>query len=132
MQDTKARGNGDEPWPNEIRVLDEGRTLRIAYDDDAAYALSAELLRVRSPSAEVQGHSPADAKTIGGKRKVAILAVASVGNYAVRLEFDDMHRTGIYTWRYLRQLGETAEASFNAYLDDLAACGLDRDRPGEM
>jgi DUF971 family protein len=131
MQDTKARGIGDEPWPNEIRVLDEGRTLRIAYDDDAAYALSAELLRVRSPSAEVQGHSPADAKTIGGKRKVAIIAVAPVGNYAVRLEFDDMHRTGIYTWRYLRQLGETAEVSFKAYLDDLAAKGLNRDQPGE-
>ena len=131
MQEIKALEPKSEPWPSEIRVLDDGRTLRIAYDDGATFSLSAELLRVRSPSAEVQGHSPADRKTVGGKRKVAILAVAPVGNYAVRLDFDDMHRTGIYTWRYLRQLGETAEASFNAYLDELADKGLDRDRQGE-
>lgn len=103
----------------------------MTFDDGAAFALSAELLRVRSPSAEVQGHSPRDQKTVGGKRNVAIIAVAPVGNYAVRLDFDDMHKTGIYTWRYLRQLGETAEASFSAYLGELAAKGLDRDRPGE-
>ncbi len=118
-------------WPTEIRLVDAGKTLRVAFDDGAAFALSAELLRVRSPSAEVQGHSPADRKTVGGKRAVAILAVAPVGNYAVRLDFDDMHRTGIYTWRYLRELGETAEQSFAAYLEELAAKGLDRDRPGE-
>lgn len=120
-----------EPWPSEIRVLDEGRTLRTTFDDGAAFSLSAELLRVRSPSAEVQGHSAADRKTIGGKRQVAIRAVTPVGNYAVRLEFDDMHDTGIFTWRYLRQLGETATGSFDAYLEELAAKGLDRDRPGE-
>ena len=118
-------------WPTEIRLVDAGKTLRVAFDDGAAFALSAELLRVRSPSAEVQGHSLADRKTVGGKRAVAILAVAPVGNYAVRLDFDDMHRTGIYTWRYLRELGETAEQSFAAYLEELAAKGLDRDRPGE-
>jgi len=131
MQESKDPEIREEPWPSEIRVIDEGRTLRVSFDDGAAFALSAELLRVRSPSAEVQGHSSADRKTIGGKRQVAILAVAPVGNYAVRLEFDDMHRTGIYTWRYLRQLGETAEASFKTYLDDLAAKGLNRDQPGE-
>lgn len=120
-----------EPWPTEIRLLDAGRSLRVAFDDGAAFSMSAELLRVRSPSAEVQGHSPADQKTVGGKRNVAILTVAPVGNYAVRLDFDDMHRTGIYTWRYLRKLGETAEASFAGYLEELAAKGLDRDRPGE-
>lgn len=120
-----------DPWPTEIRLLDTGRALRVSFDDGATFTLTAELLRVRSPSAEVQGHSPADRKTVGGKRNVAIIAVAPVGNYAVRLDFDDMHRTGIYTWRYLRGLGETAEASFNAYLEELAAKGLDRDRPGE-
>lgn len=120
-----------DPWPNEIRLVDDGRTLRIAFDDGASFALTAELLRVRSPSAEVQGHSPADQRTVGGKRTVAILAVAPVGNYAIRLDFDDMHRTGIYTWRYLRELGETAAASFAAYQDELKAKGLDRDRPGE-
>jgi DUF971 family protein len=120
-----------DAWPTEIRVSNGGRMLHVAFDDGAAFAISAELLRVRSPSAEVQGHSPRDQKTIGGKRNVAIIAVAPVGNYAVRLDFDDMHKTGIYTWRYLRQLGETAEASFAAYLEELAAKGLDRDRPGE-
>ena len=126
-----AQGNRADPWPSEIRVLDAGRTLRAAFDDGTAFLLSAELLRVRSPSAEVQGHSPADRKTIGGKRQVAIVAVAPVGNYAVRIDFDDLHTTGIYTWRYLRQLGETATESFDAYLAELAAKGLDRDLPGE-
>jgi DUF971 family protein len=120
-----------DPWPTEIRLLDNGKNLRVAFDDGASFTLTAELLRVRSPSAEVQGHSPADQKTVGGKRNVAIIAVAPVGNYAVRLDFDDMHRTGIYTWRYLRQLGEAAEASFAAYVEELKAKGLDRDRPGE-
>jgi DUF971 family protein len=120
-----------DPWPTEIRLLDNGRNLRVAFDDGASFTLTAELLRVRSPSAEVQGHSPADQKTVGGKRNVAIIAVAPVGNYAIRLDFDDMHRTGIYTWRYLRHLGETGEASFASYLEELKARGLDRDRPGE-
>ena len=120
-----------DPWPTEIRLLDNGQNLRVAFDDGASFTLSAELLRVRSPSAEVQGHSPADQKTVGGKRNVTIISVAPVGNYAVRLGFDDMHATGLYTWRYLRHLGETADASFAAYLEELAAKGLDRDRPGE-
>jgi DUF971 family protein len=120
-----------DPWPTEIRLLDGGRRLRVGFDDSASYELSAELLRVRSPSAEVQGHSPAERKTLGGKRNVVILAVAPVGHYAVRLDFDDMHRTGIYTWRYLRELGETSERSFRDYLSELEAKGLDRDRPGE-
>lgn len=120
-----------EPWPTELRLLEGGRMLNVAFDDGAQFALSAELLRTQSPSAEVQGHSEQERKTVGGKRNVAIIAVAPVGNYAVRLDFDDMHRTGIYTWRYLRELGETATARFNAYLEELAAKGLDRDRPGE-
>jgi DUF971 family protein len=120
-----------EPWPTEIRLLDNGRSLRMTFDDGASFTMSAELLRVRSPSAEVQGHSPSDKKTVGGKRNVAIIAVAPVGNYAIRLDFDDMHRTGIYTWRYLRELGETAETSFTAYEEELKVKGLDRDRPGE-
>ncbi len=121
----------NEPWPTGIRLTDSGRTLRIEFDDGASYALGAELLRVRSPSAEVQGHGPADRKTVGGKRNVAIVDVAPVGNYAVRLDFDDMHRTGIFTWRYLRELGLNAEESFRAYLGELAEKDLDRDNPGE-
>ena len=117
-------------WPVEIRLPKDRRTLRVAFDDGRSFDLSAELLRVTSPSAEVQGHSEAERKTVGGKRNVAILSVDPVGNYAVRLGFDDMHSTGIYSWAFLRDLGENAERRFQDYLDDLQAKGLDRDRPG--
>ena len=117
-------------WPVEIRLPKDRRTLRVAFDDGRAFDLPAELLRVTSPSAEVQGHSEAERKTVGGKRNVTILSVDPVGNYAVRLGFDDMHSTGIYSWAFLRDLAENAERRFQAYLDDLQSKGLDRDRPG--
>ncbi len=117
-------------WPVEIRLPKDRRSLRVAFDDDRAFDLPAELLRVTSPSAEVQGHSEAERKTVGGKRNVTILSVDPVGNYAVRLGFDDMHSTGIYSWAFLRDLAENAERRFQAYLDDLQSKGLDRDRPG--
>jgi DUF971 family protein len=117
-------------WPVEIRLQKDRRTLQVSFDDGAAFDLPAELLRVTSPSAEVQGHSEAQRKTVGGKRSVAILSVDAVGNYAVRLGFDDMHTTGIYSWAFLYDLGVNAERRFQDYLDDLQAKGLDRDRPG--
>ena len=117
-------------WPVEIRLPKDRRALRVVFDDGRTFDLSAELLRVTSPSAEVQGHSEAERKTVGGKRNVAILSVDPVGNYAVRLGFDDMHSTGIYSWAFLRDLGENAERRFQDYLDDLQTKGLDRDRPG--
>ena len=117
-------------WPVEIRLLRDRRTLQVTFDDGKIFDLSAELLRVTSPSAEVQGHSEAERKTVGGKRNVTILSVDSVGNYAVRIGFDDMHSTGIYSWAFLRDLGLNAERRFQEYLDDLQAKGLDRDRPG--
>ena len=117
-------------WPVEIRLPKDRRTLRVAFDDGRTFDLPAELLRVTSPSAEVQGHSEAERKTVGGKRNVTILSVDPVGNYAVRLGFDDMHSTGIYSWAFLRDLGVNAEQRFQDYLDDLQAKGLDRDRPG--
>lgn len=117
-------------WPVEIRLPKDRRSLRIVFDDGRTFDLSAELLRVTSPSAEVQGHSEAERKTVGGKRNVAILSVDPVGNYAVRLGFDDMHSTGIYSWAFLRDLAENAERRFQDYLDDLQTKGLDRDRPG--
>ena len=118
-------------WPSEIRLLEDGHALQVRFDTGETYALPAEYLRVFSPSAEVQGHSPAERKTVGGKRNVAILDVVPVGNYAVRLQFDDTHSTGIYTWRYLQELGAGRQEKFQSYLDELAAKGLDRDRPGE-
>ena len=117
-------------WPVEIRLMRDRRALQVSFDDGQIFNLSAELLRVTSPSAEVQGHSEAERKTVGGKRNVTILSVDSVGNYAVRLGFDDMHSTGIYSWTFLRDLGLNAEQRFQDYLDDLQAEGLDRDRPG--
>jgi DUF971 family protein len=117
-------------WPVEIRLVKDRRALHVTFEDGNAFTLSAELLRVTSPSAEVQGHSEAQRKTVGGKRNVTILSVNPVGNYAVRLGFDDMHATGIYSWAFLRDLGLNAEWHFQDYLDDLQVKGLDRDRPG--
>jgi DUF971 family protein len=118
------------PWPVELRLKQDKRSLEISFDDGSRFLLSAELLRVTSPSAEVQGHSEAQRKTVGGKRNVQILSVDPVGNYAVRIGFDDMHDSGIYSWPFLRELGLNAEQRFQSYLDDLAAKGLDRDKPG--
>jgi DUF971 family protein len=117
-------------WPVEIRLAKDRRALHVTYDDGQVFSLSAELLRVTSPSAEVQGHSEAERKTVGGKRNVTILSIDPVGNYAVRIGFDDMHTTGIYSWAFLRDLGVNAERRLQDYLDDLQAKGLDRDRSG--
>lgn len=122
--------NAAPAWPVEIRLVKDRRALAVSFDDGRSFSLSAELLRVTSPSAELQGHSEAQRKTIGGKRNVTILSVDPVGNYAVRIGFDDMHGTGIYSWAFLRDLGSNAERRFQDYLDDLSAKGLDRDRPG--
>ncbi len=99
------------PWPVEIRLVKDKQSLEISFDDGQRYRLSAELLRVTSPSAEVQGHSEAQRKTVGGKRNVQIISVDPVGNYAVRIGFDDMHDSGIYSWPFLRELGQNAEAA---------------------
>ncbi|MCJ2017668.1 DUF971 domain-containing protein [Methylobacterium sp. E-065] len=117
----------EDLWPTEIRLSADRRSLNVAFEDGARYALPAEYLRVSSPSAEVQGHSPLERKVIGGKRSVAILAVQPIGNYAVKLGFDDMHDTGIYGWGYLHALGREYEARWSTYLTELAERGLDRD-----
>lgn len=116
-----------QPWPTELRVADGGRRLRVTFDDGAAFDLSAELLRVSSPSAEVKGHSPKDRKVVGGKRNAVIRAAQPVGNYAVKLTFGDGHDTGLYTWPTLHDLGTRGEAIWAAYLVDLEARGLTRD-----
>ena len=117
----------EDLWPTEIRLSADRRVLNVAFEDGARYALPAEYLRVSSPSAEVQGHSPLERKVIGGKRAVAILAVEPIGNYAVKLGFDDMHDTGIYGWGYLHTLGREYETRWSTYLTELAERGLDRD-----
>jgi DUF971 family protein len=116
----------NEPWPTEIRLKDKGRMLMVSFDGGDAFDLSAEYLRVMSPSAEVQGHSAAERKTVGGKQNVAIIQVEPVGNYAVRLVFDDMHSTGIYSWRYLHELGSEHETKWPEYLAELEGKRLSR------
>lgn len=115
-------------WPTEIRLSKDRRTLHVTFEDGASYALSAELLRVESPSAEVQGHDPSQKTLVPGKAEVEILTVEPVGHYAVKLGFDDMHDTGIFGWDYLRELGEQGAEKMQAYLDALAARGLSRER----
>jgi len=119
---------GVERWPTELRLAKDRRSLRIVFDDGTSFDLPAEYLRVTSPSAEVQGHSPAERKTVAGKRDVEIVGVEPVGNYAVKLVFDDLHDTGIYGWTYLYELGAGYAEKWQAYLDELAAKGLSRER----
>ncbi|MFZ0609710.1 MAG: DUF971 domain-containing protein, partial [Xanthobacteraceae bacterium] len=85
------------PWPTELRLHKDRKTLTVAFDGGERFDLAAEYLRVRSPSAEVQGHSPSERRTVGGKQNVQILELHPVGNYAVRIAFDDMHSTGIFS-----------------------------------
>ena len=117
----------DAPWPTELRLHKDRKTLTVTFDSGESFDLAAEYLRVRSPSAEVQGHSPEERKIVGGKKNVAILEIKPIGNYAVRLVFDDMHSTGIYSWDYLAELGRDRAAKWQGYLDELASKGLSRD-----
>ena len=91
-------------WPTDIVAKDQGRTLEVAFDDGVTVSVSAERLRVESPSAEVQGHSPAQKRTVTGKENVRIVDIEPIGNYAIRIVFDDGHNTGLYAWDYLRKL----------------------------
>jgi DUF971 family protein len=117
-------------WPTELRLRKDKAALTIAFDNGDVFEFPAEFLRVHSPSAEVQGHSPDQRVTVSGKRNVMILEVHPVGNYAVRLVFDDMHSTGIFSWDYFARLGRDQERMWRAYLDELGAKGLSRDPPG--
>jgi len=116
-------------WPTELRLRKDRKTLGVTFDDGAHFELPAEYLRVRSPSAEVQGHSPAERRTVNGKRDVQILEVLPVGNYAVRLVFDDTHSTGIFSWDYLSELGHNRDKYWGDYLAELKEKNLSRDPP---
>ncbi len=116
-----------EHWPDEIRYLAADKRLEIDFDNGVTFTYPAELLRVESPSAEVQGHGPGDKKVMAGRRHVGILEIEPVGNYAVRIKFDDLHDTGIFSWQYLYQLGRNQDEIWQAYLSALEAQGLSRD-----
>lgn len=114
-------------WPSELKVSKDRRQLTVVFDDGAEFAIPAELLRIASPSAEVQGHSPDQRVTVPGKRNVEILDLIPIGSYAVRIAFDDMHDTGIFSWSFLRELGESRDVRLEAYFAELQEKGLSRD-----
>lgn len=114
-------------WPTELRVSKDRRSLTVTFDDGRRISLPAEMMRVLSPSAEVQGHGPGQKVTVPGKRNVAIATITATGNYAVRIGFDDGHDSGIFTWSYLLELGEKGDEMFAQYERELAEKGLSRD-----
>jgi DUF971 family protein len=118
---------GTTRWPVELRLKKAEKLLEITFDDGARFQLPAEYLRVESPSAEVQGHGPGQKTLVHGRAHVGIIGLEPVGNYAVRIIFDDLHETGIYSWSYLYQLGVEHDRRWREYLDSLAAAGLSRE-----
>jgi DUF971 family protein len=113
-------------WPVELRLDKTKTTLTVSFESGERFALPAEYLRVESPSAEVQGHSPTQKQVVGGKRDVKIAGLEPVGNYAVRVLFDDRHDTGLYSWDYLHELGRDHDRKWSTYLQALKAKRLER------
>lgn len=126
---TEASGPGFDTlhWPVEIRLKQRDKILEIDFDDGAQFRLPAEYLRVESPSAEVQGHNPSQKQLVHGRSHVGITGVEPVGNYAIRIKFDDLHDTGIYSWKYLYELGIEQEKRWRDYVAELATRGLSRE-----
>ncbi len=113
-------------WPTELRIKDHGRSFEMQLESGENLLITAELLRVESPSAEVKGHGPGQETLVWGKRNVLIMKAAPVGNYAVRLHFNDGHDTGLFTWAYLADLGRNHISKMSSYEDKLKAAGLSR------
>lgn len=127
--DSTGNGFGTVQWPTEIRLKKEDKRLEVDFDDGSRFSYPAEFLRVVSPSAEVQGHNPSQKQTVAGRRHVGIMRVEAVGNYAIRIVFDDLHDSGIYSWKYLYEIGSGQDRLWAEYLEELQAKGLSRD-PG--
>ena len=119
--------SGGGPRPVEIRLVKAEKRLEIEFDDGAHFTYPAELLRVESPSAEVQGHGPNQKTIVAGRRHVGIMELEAVGHYAIRIKFDDLHDTGLYSWDYLRHLGENQDTLWHDYIAALEEKGLSRD-----
>lgn len=113
--------------PTEIRIKKDEKVLEVDFNDGSSFRLPAELLRVESPSAEVQGHGPSQKQVVAGRRHVGIIGVEPVGNYAIAIKFDDLHDSGIYTWDGLYEFGKNQKAIWQGYLDNLNKKGLSRD-----
>ncbi len=118
---------GAPHWPVEVRLKRAEKTLEVTFDNGVSFHYPAELLRVESPSAEVQGHGPSQKQLVTGRAHVGILELEAVGNYAIRIKFDDLHDTGIYSWRYLYELGLKKDEIWQKYLATMAERGLSRE-----
>jgi len=127
VPESPAEIYGFKHTPTEIRLKKEEKVLEVDFDDGKSFRLPAELLRVESPSAEVQGHGPGQKTLIAGRKHVGIMEVEAVGNYAVCIKFDDMHDSGIYSWETLYTFGERQDEIWQGYLDALAEKGLSRE-----
>ena len=125
MTGAPARDNplGAAHWPVEIRLRSAEKILSVTLDNGEVFDLPAEYLRVESPSAEVQGHGGEEKKIVAGRRHVGILELEPVGNYAVRIKFDDLHDSGLYSWKYLYELGRNFDSRWAAYLAALRRGG---------
>jgi DUF971 family protein len=117
----------EAPWPIELRLKRAEKRLDVTFDNGKKFSLPAEYLRVESPSAEVQGHGAGEKTIVAGRAHVGIMELEPVGNYAVRIKFDDLHDTGLYSWEYLYQLGVEHDKRWRAYVAILAARGLSRE-----
>ena len=117
------------PTPQALTVHEQSRVLEVGFSDGATFRIPFELMRVYSPSAEVQGHGPGQEVLQTGKREVTIVAVEPVGNYAIKPIFSDGHESGLYSWQYLYELGSRQTELWQGYLDKLQAAGVDRDQP---
>lgn len=115
-----------DAWPLELRIKDHGRAFEMLLEGGETLFISAELLRVESPSAEVKGHGPGQETLVWGKRNVLIVKAEPVGNYAVRLHFNDGHNSGLFTWNYLAELGRNQSNKMLSYVEKLKAAGLNR------
>ena len=116
-----------EHWPSEVRLERAAKCLHVTFEDGESFTFPAEFLRVESPSAEVKGHGPGQHQLVAGRAHVGIMEVEPVGNYAIKIVFDDLHDTGLYTWDYLYGLGQAQEEIWQSYLDQLEAKGLSRE-----
>lgn len=118
---------GQRISPTEIRLVREEKRLEVDFPDGKSFSLPAEFLRVESPSAEVQGHGPGQKTLVSGRRHVGIMGLEPVGNYAIRIKFDDLHDTGIFTWETLYEYGTHHDEMWQSYLDEMNQQGLSRD-----
>ena len=117
------------PQPTDLTLHQTSHVLEVSFDDGRTFRLPFELLRVYSPSAEVQGHGPGQEVLQTGKREVTIVDISPVGHYAVQPVFSDGHESGIFTWSFLHQLGSQQEELWATYEERLRAAGVERDAP---